>query len=267
MAGQDRCFRLDDHKGGPPVRPGRVRGPGRAGGRRLGDLVLGGKLAAWSARIRYGETARAEIRAEELAAVINDRPGKLLKLTTGLAFFSTAAAARVRRVIARDRHPMADLPDQLPSADRRFVLEDEPSTLVARYLFPNRRPLHAKPGRPVAQLRRVPEELGDGEAAQPTDPAAVKRDVINQIQVLTTHLAELSAVIARMIPTPDDPPELTLTATASATVAGTAAPVPSGGTTPQNPVPKNPVPGPGRRAAPAPATDGLGIKATSDLRA
>lgn len=100
---------------------------------------LGRTLVTWSARVRYGETARAEIRAEELTAVINDRPGKLFKLTTGLAFFSAALAVRARRLISRDRNPLADLPDQLLSGRRRFVLEDEPSTLVARYLFPTER--------------------------------------------------------------------------------------------------------------------------------
>ncbi|MFI7033598.1 hypothetical protein ACIBK1_33190 [Microbispora rosea] len=43
-------------------------------------------LAVWSARLRYADKARAQIRAEELAALINDRPGKLFKLLTALAF-------------------------------------------------------------------------------------------------------------------------------------------------------------------------------------
>lgn len=344
---------------------------------------LGRTLVTWSARIRYGETTRAEIRAEELTAVINDRPGKLFKLTTGLAFFSAALAVRARRLVSRDRHPLADLPDQLLSGRRRFVLEDEPSTLVARYLFPTERYrgewrrhwMHPaknvafiaayailgviltnqriKPqyvGRIVTAIvvaavllaafqglrwyfgrfiitnkrlmstegvltRRVatipllrvtdvrytqspigrvlsygtftlesasrrnalrkitdlpnPNELylrlveemyepaavearlghaaanpEEDETAEPADPETVQREVIHQIQVLTTHLAVLSATIDKMTPTP----------------AGTAGTAPPDGTetTPGPPAPKAAEP-----AAPALATDDVRVAPTT----
>ena len=61
---------------------------------------LGRKLVAWSAWLRYQDTPRAGIRAEELAAVINDRPGKLFKLGTGLGFFSAALITRLRRLVS-----------------------------------------------------------------------------------------------------------------------------------------------------------------------
>jgi hypothetical protein len=45
------------------------------------------RLVRWSARLLYRRAPeRAAIRAEELAALINDRPGKLLKLFTALGF-------------------------------------------------------------------------------------------------------------------------------------------------------------------------------------
>ncbi|MEH1130840.1 PH domain-containing protein [Micromonospora sp. CPCC 206061] len=93
---------------------------------------LARKLARWSATLRYGNTTRAEIRAEELTAVINDRPGKLFKVVTGLRFASAALALRLRRFIGADPQPADD--SLLDTA--RALLEDEPSTLVARYLFP-----------------------------------------------------------------------------------------------------------------------------------
>lgn len=59
------------------------------------------KLVRWSAFLRYPDPARAEARAEELAAVINDRPGNLLKLITALTFAGGAALVSTHRSIAR----------------------------------------------------------------------------------------------------------------------------------------------------------------------
>jgi membrane protein YdbS with pleckstrin-like domain len=100
---------------------------------------LARKLVGWSARLRYGDTTRAEIRAEELAAVINDRPGKLFKLGTGVRFASSALATRVRRMVSGQARPSDEpLPDDVLDRARRrpVTLEDEPSGSVARYLFP-----------------------------------------------------------------------------------------------------------------------------------
>jgi len=51
---------------------------------------LARKIARWSAFHRYSDPARAAARAEELAAVINDRPGKLFKLITACGFAAAA---------------------------------------------------------------------------------------------------------------------------------------------------------------------------------
>ncbi|MGA8520773.1 MAG: hypothetical protein WB735_22150, partial [Pseudonocardiaceae bacterium] len=55
------------------------------------------KLICWSAHRHYAPPSRAEVRAEELAAYIDDCPGKLFKLITALAF---AGAAIVTRKVA-----------------------------------------------------------------------------------------------------------------------------------------------------------------------
>jgi hypothetical protein len=47
---------------------------------------LASKLVRWSAFRRYRDRERAEMRAEELAAVIEQRPGHLLKLFTAVSF-------------------------------------------------------------------------------------------------------------------------------------------------------------------------------------
>ncbi|GEM_PF-3668786 len=98
-------------------------------------------LVAWSARLRYGDTARADIRAEELAALINDRPGKLFKLATGIRFASAALAVRLRRLASNQPQPVeGPAPDDLLSSARRFLpMEFRPSLLVERYLFPSER--------------------------------------------------------------------------------------------------------------------------------
>jgi hypothetical protein len=55
------------------------------------------KIVNWSTRLRYGVSTRAEIRIEELCAVIESRPGKLLKLATALAFAFGATRAYLQR--------------------------------------------------------------------------------------------------------------------------------------------------------------------------
>ncbi|MEV6154935.1 hypothetical protein AB0L53_31800 [Nonomuraea sp. NPDC052129] len=55
------------------------------------------KIVTWSARLRYGKSARAEIRVEEYAAVIDSRPGKLFKLITALTFATGATGSHIRR--------------------------------------------------------------------------------------------------------------------------------------------------------------------------
>lgn len=99
---------------------------------------LGRLLATSSARLRYQNLQRAEIRAEELAAVINDRPGKLLKLGTGLGFLGTALLARLRHLVVGEPE-RADDPSDLLGSRRILPLEDEPTRGVARYLFPTER--------------------------------------------------------------------------------------------------------------------------------
>jgi hypothetical protein len=61
---------------------------------------LAGKVARWSAGRRYADNpARAAIRAEELTALISERPGNLLKLLTALGFGCAALAVTARRAL------------------------------------------------------------------------------------------------------------------------------------------------------------------------
>lgn len=59
------------------------------------------KIARWSAHLRYACPERAETRAEELAAVIDERPGKLFKLITALCFAVAAIRAWAIRAAIR----------------------------------------------------------------------------------------------------------------------------------------------------------------------
>jgi membrane protein YdbS with pleckstrin-like domain len=102
---------------------------------------LGRTFVGWSARIRYGRTEKAKNRTEELQALIDARPGKLLKLLTGAGFLSSALLSRVQRLLGRGAgadEPPADLAD-VAGLGRVLPDEDEPTTLVARYLFPTER--------------------------------------------------------------------------------------------------------------------------------
>ncbi|MFI6513585.1 hypothetical protein ACIBCT_38780 [Streptosporangium sp. NPDC050855] len=55
------------------------------------------RLVALAARLQYGASPRAEERSEVFAAYINDRPGKLFKLLTALAFLAAGAVGGLRR--------------------------------------------------------------------------------------------------------------------------------------------------------------------------
>jgi diguanylate cyclase (GGDEF)-like protein len=60
------------------------------------------KLVRWAAFRRYTDRGRAEMRAEEWTAVINDRPGKLFKLITAVGFAAAAVIASGRRAVGRE---------------------------------------------------------------------------------------------------------------------------------------------------------------------
>jgi len=96
---------------------------------------LGRVLVRWAASIKYAkDDPRRSTRFEELQAIINVRPGKLFKLLTGLGFLSAAVLARLRRLVGSDAD--GSLAETIPP---RTYLEDEPTMLVARYLFPTER--------------------------------------------------------------------------------------------------------------------------------
>lgn len=67
------------------------------------------KLVRWSAFHRYTDPARAEARAEELVALIDDRPGHTLKLITALGFAGCAAFASARRLLTRQHGPAREV--------------------------------------------------------------------------------------------------------------------------------------------------------------
>jgi len=58
------------------------------------------KLVRWSAFLRYRDSSRAAIRAEELSALIDARPGKLFKLITALWFAASALRVAGERAVA-----------------------------------------------------------------------------------------------------------------------------------------------------------------------
>ncbi|MEU4511757.1 hypothetical protein AB0G05_19875 [Nonomuraea wenchangensis] len=56
---------------------------------------LAGKLVKKAAHLKYRDPERAATRAEELAAVVAERPGKLFKLATAMAFAAGALVTRL----------------------------------------------------------------------------------------------------------------------------------------------------------------------------
>jgi membrane protein YdbS with pleckstrin-like domain len=100
---------------------------------------LGRVLVGWSARLRYGDTDQGKMRAEELKALVTVRPGKLFKLFTGAGFACSALVFRLRRALRPGMSSVDDPFAEPMDLIRTPYLEDEPTTLVARYLFPTER--------------------------------------------------------------------------------------------------------------------------------
>ncbi|MGN9781474.1 hypothetical protein ACTMTF_08605 [Nonomuraea sp. ZG12] len=71
---------------------------------------LARRLVTWSAHHRYEDPERAALRAEELTALIDHRPGKLFKLVTGMSFAASAVVAVAGR--RTDRRAASAMPWQ-----------------------------------------------------------------------------------------------------------------------------------------------------------
>ena len=89
------------------------------------------KIVRWSAFLRYTDPGRAEVRAEELTAVINDRPGNLFKLITAVCFAAGAVIVSGRRAVTWG--PDADLDStperQITTPERKITfIYDEQAT-------------------------------------------------------------------------------------------------------------------------------------------
>ena len=88
------------------------------------------KLVRWSAFRRYTDPDRAEMRAEELTAVINDRPGNLFKLITAVGFAAGAVIASDRRAVVPE--DVWARVHQAGDAVRRSVNERDAAQMRAR---------------------------------------------------------------------------------------------------------------------------------------
>ena len=64
-------------------------------------------LVRWSVRLRYANPERRRIRGDELVALIDERPGKLIKLGTGLGFLTTAVPVWLQRIAPAVFHAVA----------------------------------------------------------------------------------------------------------------------------------------------------------------
>jgi hypothetical protein len=100
-------------------------------------------LVRWSAFRMYADVVRAQIRSEELAALIEERPGKVLKLMTALGYAGVAvgslAARRVGAVFGwrhdgRDERFARELIERLRSlGELRRGIEPVAAALAARH--------------------------------------------------------------------------------------------------------------------------------------
>lgn len=151
------------------------------------------KLVRWSARRRYVPPARAELRAEELAAYIDDRPGRLFKIITALGF---AAAAVMTRKIAPGVAP----PNPLwwPTTPTVSVHYEENN----HSRHPNARAVRQAWHQLTAEVRNAAKELGVGSLSW--------RRCINELRRITgddrwtlvvSNLEEIKILSAKLMMT------------------------------------------------------------------
>lgn len=86
-------------------------------------------LVRWSVRLRYANPERRRIRGDELVALIDERPGKVLKLGTGLGFLAAALPVWLHRVAPVIFHALAqrwspEAPELQPTESLRLALTD-----------------------------------------------------------------------------------------------------------------------------------------------
>jgi hypothetical protein len=89
------------------------------------------KLVRWSALRRYTDPGRAELRAEELTRLINDRPGNLFKLTTAVGFAAAAVIVAGRRAFAHEPDAGTGSDPALPEVSGPSPMEVVEQTAVA----------------------------------------------------------------------------------------------------------------------------------------
>ncbi|WP_308424366.1 Rho termination factor N-terminal domain-containing protein [Microbispora bryophytorum] len=133
---------------------------------------LAKKLVRWSARLHYLDGTRAAMRAEELEAVIESRPGKLFKLVTALLFTLQAGMSWTRRAVhwwllAREiRKGSASTPtrsEQTTAEPSHLQTDNAPSNQAAAAASPprpRRRPDARLAGMVLPELQKMATDLG-----------------------------------------------------------------------------------------------------------
>jgi hypothetical protein len=123
------------------------------------------KLVRWSAYRRYTDPCRADKRAEELAALIDNRPGKILKLFSALGFAGSAICVACRRGLTKCLDPETAREQMLEQARPRA--EALARTLTWSGLFPGGRRIYYEGDDPEGFVRQIRNEFGFDPALDP----------------------------------------------------------------------------------------------------
>lgn len=178
------------------------------------------RLVRWSAHRRYTDRARADARAEELTALIDDRPGKLFKLFTALGFAAEAVdlTSRIRHALGSHRKPSSQLggaPVAPRGPGRTPAWELIELVLACDLVFQNGwRSLSASDSRVIELsefLQRLPLHAPEGRGLDFRNPTAVARQSADMAtahpayQGRPTHgSARGKAVVAEFLARPDE---------------------------------------------------------------
>lgn len=136
--------------------------------------ALARMLVCWSARYHYRDPVRAQQRAEELAAYIDDRPGNLFKLTVAVLFAAMALTARRQASTATGYSRPGYRPMPVTVTYERVPYRDEDAETRRQRMRQMNEALHAvhadieaasravcRRGSPSGRLRRLERVTGD----------------------------------------------------------------------------------------------------------
>lgn len=156
------------------------------------------KLVVWSAHLRYTDLDRAEMRAEEFAALIDKRPVKLFKLITALTFAVSAtrvaAVRRVERALTFNANSSSGSRARLSSSGTIVLATSVTSAFIAATAASIAILISMNHGAPNASFMQTPNQLDSflrkPALEQQMNVGQLRQDVVKTSDGQANHVVE-----------------------------------------------------------------------------